>query len=176
MEPPEHSARSIYGETLGRASQGLREVSLMGEFRSRPGKAGPGSGNIPLWESPGGPTEHLPFHLREQRLPTSLPAMPSIPPWHHWVLLRGIKPSTTRTRAPAPAMLAGIAAGTQMPPEVCILTTKKSPKMGLGVKFAIYLPPAQLHTSLLVVSSPLEDICQGYFINSFLFIAQLLQL
>lgn len=39
---------------------------------------------------------------------------------------------------PAPGIRAGTAAGTQTPPEVCILTTgKKSPEMGLGVKCCI---------------------------------------
>lgn len=82
---------------------------------------------------------------------------------------------------PAPGIRGGTAAGTQTPPEVCILTTeKKVPRNGPRCEMLHlsrgYLPPAQLRASLSVDSSPLADVCQGYFINSSLFIAQLLQL
>lgn len=102
MEQPEHSARSIYGETLGTTSQEPEEASPMEASRSSPGEAAPNTGNIPAlgitWAS------HRAFRESrgEQRLPNPLlpsPAVPCIPPWHRWALLTRIRPSRTRTRA-----------------------------------------------------------------------------
>lgn len=150
MEQPEHSARSIYGETLGTTSPGLREASLMEAFQ-----AGPNSGNIPGdGNHLGVPTEHplggVGESRGEQRLPKPslpCPALPCIPAGHLWVLIMRIKtklrqsePEFCRGRAASsPGISAGIAAGTQTPPEVRILTTNKPPKMGLRVKFYVLL-------------------------------------